>query len=71
MFETSYTVTVITFFKLHGTYKMATTWSDSEISALLAAQSDSKIQEELDEHSQPTYNLKYFFFFQTGLRWNV
>ena len=37
---------------------MATTWSDSEIRALLAAWSDSKIQEELDKQSQPTYNLQ-------------
>ena len=37
---------------------MATARSDSEISELLVAWSDSKIQEELDEQSQPTYNLQ-------------
>ena len=37
---------------------MATTRSDSEIGALLVAWSDSKIQEELDGQSQPTYNLQ-------------
>ena len=36
---------------------MATKWSDSEIRALLAAWSDSKIQEELDgaKRTKPVY----------------